>query len=546
MGSSKIMNSYEGSSNPGNSFDVVLIGSGHNGLITAAYLARAGYRVCVLERQQSIGGAVCTETMFRSDRFPGGFRIDVGSSVHIMIHQTGILEELELDRYGLEYVEMDPIMSYPMPDGNGVIHFFQDVDRTLESIARVAPEDVENYRRFVDYWGKVNRSVFKAFMKPPTGRGMGWELLKSRIRGEKMFGETGQIDGIRSVLSSYGKVVEDSFENPWLKTAMIWFAAQSGPTPDMTATADFAGWQAMLHQSGAKHPKGGSGALTQALAKLIEEHGGVIRTGEPVASIEIEEGRARGVLTRSNEWIKADLVVSNAHVQTTMLQLVGREHLKDSMLQSVENINIGNGFGMVIRCAVEELPRYTASPEDPFIHNGMQLLAPSRQYLEDAIADYYRKQPPEQPAVLAMTFSKIDPDVAPSGGHTLFAWAQWHPYELRDGGSWDEIREREADKIYEVVCRYAPNMEGKLIERYIQTPLDIERRHGMLRGNVMHLEMTLDQMFMFRPTPELSRYETPIKNLYLSSASCHPGGGVFGAAGYNAAHVILDRFGAKR
>jgi phytoene dehydrogenase-like protein len=524
-----------------NNFDVILIGSGHNGLVTACYLAKAGYKVGVIERRETIGGAVSTETMFRSSENPNGFRMDVGSSVHIMIHQTGILEELDLQNYGLEYIEMDPIMSYPVPDRKGVIHFFKDLDRTLESISRVAPGDVENYREFVEFWGRVNRGVLKAFMGPPTGKHMITELLKGQFRDGSMFKKGEQTDGLKKIFSSYGKIVNDAFESPYMKSALTWFAAQSGPTPDMPATGDFAGWQSMLHQSGAKHPRGGSGMLTQAMARLIESHGGEIITGKPVKSIEIENGRARGVITDDESYYSADLIVSNAHVQTTMLKLVGHKHLEPSMLKKVENVEVGNGFGMVIRCAVEELPRYTAAPDDPFIHNGMQLLAPSVQYMYDAIGDYQKKKPPVNPAVLAMTFSKIDPDVAKDGKHTLFAWAQWHPYDLAGNLHWDDIREREAEKIYSVVEKYAPNMKGKLIDWYIQSPLDIERKHGMLKGNVMHVEMNFDQMFMFRPIPELSRYETPIENLYLSSASCHPGGGVFGAAGYNAAHVIIKQ-----
>jgi phytoene dehydrogenase-like protein len=291
--------------------------------------------------------------------------------------------------------------------------------------------------------------------------------------------------------------------------------------------------------------------LTQAMKNLIEAHGGEVIANSPVQKIDIRNGKAVGVTTESGDYYKADRIVSNAHVQTTMMKLVGREHLDDSLFKKVENIQVGNGFGMVIRCAVEELPQYTAAPDDEIIHNGMQLLAPSVGYMNRAIGDYMKGVPPEDPAVLAMTFSKIDPEVAKDGKHTLFAWAQWHPYELSNGEKWDDIREREAEKIYGVVEKYAPNMKGKLIDWYIQSPLDIERKHGLLRGNVMHVEMNFDQMFMFRPTPELSRYETPIENLYLSSASCHPGGGVFGAAGYNAAQVILNKskkklFGAKR
>lgn len=529
-----------------NNFDVVIIGSGHNGLVTGCYLAKAGYKVCVLERQNNIGGAVSTETMFQTAQNPHGFRMDVGSSVHIMIHQTGILEELELENYGLEYIDMDPIMSYPLPEGKGVIHFFKDLERTLDSIARVAPEDVKNYREFVEFWGRINKGVLKTFMVPPTGKNVIAEMIKGQMRDRAMFKKGEQTKGIQKVLSSYGKVVTDAFENRYMRAAMIWFAAQSGPTPDMPVTGDFAGWQAMIHQSGASHPRGGSGMLTQAMAGLIEDYGGIIKTGEPVQSIVIEEGEARGVLTTGKKYYKARLIISNAHVQTTMLDMVGREHLSEDLFKRVENIQTGNGFGMVIRCAVKELPIYKAAPYDSYIHNGMQLLAPSVQYLYNAIGDYQKKLPPNNPAVLAMTFSRIDPDVAKDGMHTLFAWAQWHPYELAKGLYWDDIREREAKKIYKVITDYAPNMKGKLIDWHIQTPLDIERKHGMLKGNVMHIDMNLDQMFMFRPTPELSRYETPIRNLYLSSASCHPGGGVFGAAGYNAANVILRKHKRKK
>lgn len=518
--------------------DVIVVGSGHNGLVTACYLAREGYSVKVLERQDQLGGAVSTETMFKSFEYPKGFRMDVGSSVHIMIHQTGILEELDLESYGLDYIEMDPIMSYPVPDGKGVIHFFKDLERTLDSIAKVAPEDVENYREFVEFWGRINEGVLKAFMVPPSGKNILTEMVKGQIRDGGMFEKGKQTSGLQKILSSYGKVVDDAFENPYLKAAIMWFAAQSGPTPDHPATGDFAGWQSMLHQSGAKHPRGGSGMLTRAMANFLRAHAGEVITGSPVEKILVDDGKAIGVRTADNEY-HADIIISNAHVQTTMMKLVGRDHLPNATYEKVENINVGNGFGMVIRCAVEELPRYTACPDDPYIHNGMQLLAPSVQYMNNAIGDYLQKKPPKDPAVLAMTFSEIDPDVAPSGGHTLYAWAQWHPYELQNGMDWDDIREREAQKIYDVVTRYAPNMEGKVIDWYIQSPLDIERKHGLLRGNVMHVEMSFDQMFMFRPIPEMSEYKTPIDNLYLSSASCHPGGGVFGAAGYNAASIIL-------
>ena len=197
---------------------------------------------------------------------------------------------------------------------------------------------------------------------------------------------------------------------------------------------------------------------------------------------------------------------------------------------------------MIVRHAVNELPRYDGQPCDERgvspCHSSLQLLCPTRDYLRQAFLDYQRGEPPRSPAVLAMTFSALDPTLAPPGKHVLFTWAQYHPYALSNGENWDAIAEREADKIYDVVCDYAPNMRGALIDRYIQTPLEIERKLGLLRANVMHLEMSLDQMFFFRPLPELSTYRTHLPGLYLTGASTHPGGGVFGASGRNTAQVI--------
>jgi phytoene dehydrogenase-like protein len=208
----------------------------------------------------------------------------------------------------------------------------------------------------------------------------------------------------------------------------------------------------------------------------------------------------------------------------------------------VRNIRVGNGFGMTVRCAADELPDYPGAPSGGRAHtshHGLQMLCPSVEYLRHAFADYQRGLPSREPAVIAMTFSAIDPDVAPPGKHTVFLWAQYFPYELAGGQRWDDIREQVADNILEVLYRYAPNMRGKISDRFIQSPLDLERRLGLLRGNVMHIEMSFDQMFFFRPLPELSSYRTPIKGLYLTGASTHPGGGVFAASGRNTARVVL-------
>jgi len=516
-------------------YDVVVVGGGHNGLTCACYLQKAGFKTLVLERRPIVGGAVATETMW------DGYRIDIGSSAHIMIHLTPVVRELELERFGLQYIDMDPFAWYPLPDGTGAIEFWRDVERTVESIRRISPRDAQAYRRFVEFWGAINEGVFKLFLKPPTPGNVLGTMAGGQFNRAEDGSSGGPLDTLRRVFTSYGQLIDEWFESAPLRAALVWLAAQSGPPPDEIGTADFAGWHAMLHRSGAKHPRGGSGMLTQAMQRCLEHWGGEVRLDSEVERIETEHGRVRGVRLAGGEFLAARTVVSNAHIQTTLLKLVGAERLPNDLGARLAKLRVGNGFGMTVRCAADQLPDYLAAPSggrpSP-AHHGLQLLCPSVAYLDRAYNDFRAGRPAAEPAVIAMTFSAIDPDVAPAGKHTVFLWAQYHPYELQ-GEQWDAIAEREADKIQEVLYRYAPNMRGAIIQRYIQTPLDLERKLGLLRGNVMHLEMSFDQMFLFRPLPELSSYRVPgIRGLYLTGASTHPGGGVFAASGYNTAHVV--------
>jgi phytoene desaturase len=518
-------------------YDVIVVGGGHNGLTCACYLQKAGLKVLVLERRPIVGGAVCTETMF------GGYRMDIGSSAHIMIHLTPVVRELELAKFGLEYIDMDPFAFYPLPDGSGAIEFWRDIDKTCASIEKISPRDAEAYRRFVEFWGAINEGVFKVFLKPPTPGNLVATMATGQFNRAENGSTGGSMDTLRRIFSSYGQLINEWFESEPMRAALAWLAAQSGPPPDEIGTADFAGWHAMLHRSGAKHPRGGSGMLTQAMQRCLEHHGGEVRLDAEVDSIVIENGRVRGVQLKNGERIASTAVVSNAHIQTTLLKLVGPDNLPGDLAARIERVRVGNGFGMTIRCAADALPDYIAAPSGgkPHpSHHGLQLLCPSVDYLDRAYEDFRSGVPARAPAVIAMTFSAIDPDVAPPGKHTLFLWAQYHPYELRNGEHWDDIAEREADKLLEVVYRYAPNMRGAITNRYIQTPLELERKLGLLRGNVMHVEMSFDQMFCFRPLPELSAYKVPqIGGLYLTGASTHPGGGVFAASGYNTAGVVL-------
>ncbi|MDQ3684892.1 MAG: NAD(P)/FAD-dependent oxidoreductase [Acidobacteriota bacterium] len=522
-------------------YAVAVVGGGHNGLVCACYLAKAGLKTIVLERRHIVGGAVCTE----DDLIPG-YKIDVGSSAHIMIHLTPIVAELELEKFGLEYIDCDPFAFAPTIEGEA-IYFWRDVEKTCESIARVSVRDAENYRRFVREWGAINEGVFEAFLKPPTITNLGRHMIFRRTR-EK----TNPVEMTRKIFSSYGALARETFEHEGLRAAMVWLAAQSGPPPGAAATGDFLGWHSMIHRSGVKRPRGGSGALTQALAHCLESHGGEVRLSAEVKQIEVKDNRATGRVTLvDGEQLHARRVVSNAHVVTTFLKLIGAENLPDALARRVQRLRVGNGFGMIVRCAMSELPDYTAAPsggQASACHQGLQLLCPSTAYLDAGYGDYLRGRPSENPAALVMTFSAIDPTLAPEGKHTMFVWGQYYPYELADKNqSWDDLAEREADKLIDVVSKYAPNVRGAVLDRFIQTPLDLERRLGLLRGNVMHVEMELDQMFLYRPLPELATYRTPIENLYLTGASTHPGGGVFGASGRNTAHVVLeDVRGGKR
>ncbi len=522
-------------------YDAIIVGGGHNGLTSAGYLQRAGLRTLVLERRPIVGGAVCTEEVIP------GYKIDVGSSAHIMIHLTPIVRDLELETYGLEYIDMDPWAFFPLPDGSGAISFYRDVEKTYRSIAQVSPRDAEAYRRFIAFWRPVNEAVFDAFLNPPSLARLFGGVARAQARAGQI---GGGLETVRRLFSSYGQLINETFESEAMRAAMAWLGAQSGPAPDELAAGDFFGWYSMMHHHGAKHPKGGSGMLTQAMARSLEAAGGHVRVDAPVARILVRDGRAVGVELEGGERISAPVVVSNAHVVTTMLRLVGEEHLPGQLAQRVRNIRIGNGFGMTVRCAADALPDYLAAPSGgrPHeSHHGLQLLCPSVQYLRNAFADYQRGLPSREPAVIAMTFSAIDPVVAPPGKHTVFLWAQYFPYERADGLGWDETREEVADNIQEVLYRFAPNMRGAITDRFIQSPLDLERRLGLLRGNVMHVEMSFDQMFFFRPLPELASYRTPLRGLYLTGASTHPGGGVFGASGYNTARVVLaDRRRSRR
>lgn len=500
---------------------VVVVGAGHNGLVAACYLARAGLDVEVVERDTVLGGAVSTV-----ERWPG-YRIDRGSSAHIMVRHTGIVEELDLARFGLEYQDLDPWGFAPF--GEDDLTFHVDLDRTCASIERTCgTRDADAYRAFVLDWSQRNLKVFEAFQGPATPGRLGRSLWG--------VGKTTGLGGVelsRQFLTSADSLLDELFDDERLKTALAWMGAQSGPPTHEPATADLVGWGTLMHTMPPAHPRGGSGMLSEALAARLVAYGGRVRLGDGAAAITTSGGRTTGVLTASGEHLRAATVVGACHVLTT-LELAGSALLE----RARRTVRVGNGIGMVVRLATDALPHYpTAVPET---YRAMQLLAPSRQALRRAHGEWSAGLPPTEPAALAMTHSAFDDTLAPPGHHTVTVWGQWHPYALSNGEDWDAIAEREGTKLVDAVDRVAPGFASSVQAMHVQTPLDLERELGLRQGQVMHVAMDLDQMFLWRPTPELAGHRVPgTDGLYLCGASTHPGGGVFGASGRTVAGVVL-------
>ncbi len=510
--------------------DVVVIGSGHNALVAACYLTRAGLDVEVVERDTVLGGAVSTV-----ERWPG-YQVDRGSSAHVMIRRTGIIEELRLAECGLRYLEMDPWAWAPF--GAEAIAFSTSLDATCASIAAVCGDkDAEAYARFARTWAVRMQPVFETFGDAATPARVGRRLARVGRGGDPW-------EVTRLLLAPADQLLDQTFDDERLRTALAWLAAQAGPPSHEAGTGAQLAWYALLHNENAPGPGravGGSGALCAALAERLRRSGGTLRLGDGAARLTRTGHRVDGVVTASGERIAARAVLAGCHVVTTF-ELLGDDVLLDSVRRRVR---VGNGIGIAVRIGARGLPRYAAARDDS-PYGAMQLLVRSRAQLRGAYGDFLAGRPPAEPAVLGMTFSAIDPSLAPPGRHNITLWAQWFPYDLAGGATWDEPARRVAgNAVIEQVERVAPGFRDMIDHVYVQTPLDLERELGLLRGNVMHVEMGLDAMFLTRPLPELAAHRTPVDGLYLTGASTHPGGGVSGSSGRTAARILLADRGRR-
>lgn len=528
--------------------DVVVVGAGHNGLIAAAYLAKAGRSVRVIERDDVPGGAVSTV-----ERFPG-YRVDRGSSAHLMIRHSPVLDELSLADHGLRYIDCDPWAFSPATDTTGPIIFRTDLEATCASIHQaVGAADADAYRRFVQVWRPRARAVMRSFYGP-AGPGRfatafaGLTGTASTARRGPIGRRAGAMTSLTQELMSSGDALLDRwFDAEPLKAALAWFGAQSGPPMSAPGTAPMVGFAALQHDIPPGRAIGGSGALTEALLRRLAADGATVTLGSPATALtrcgdhwRIETNRDGNRETQCTR-----TVIAACHVLTTLDLLGAGGYDGDVLARWRRSIAVGDGIGMAVRLGTTDLPAYRDLPSDlpaHGVHSGLGLLVTDRAQLRRAHAAASVGELPPRPACVAMSYSAIDPTLAPPDRHLVTIWAQWHPYRLADATDWTQAATRAAADVYAEIDRYAPGFSTHIEHSHIQTPADLERELGLLGGNIMHVDMSIDQMFFWRPHPDLSAHRVPgADGILLAGASTHPGGGVTGASGRIAAHLALRR-----
>ncbi|WP_040518829.1 phytoene desaturase family protein [Gordonia aichiensis] len=522
--------------------DAIVVGAGHNGLIAAAYLARGGRSVLVVERDVVPGGAVSTV-----ERFPG-YRVDSGSSAHLMIRHSPIIDELDLGSHGLRYIDCDPWGFAPATEDGPPLVFRTDLDSTCASIAAACSNtDADAYRRFVGEWGPRSRAVLDAFNSPATlprfGRAFAGIGTTAHTARRGLFGRrAGSLMAATQELMMSGDALLDRwFDSERLKAALAWFGAQSGPPMNAPGTAPMVGFAALMHRIPPGRAVGGSGALTESLLNRLDADGAQVLTGAPATSISRCSDHWR-VQTVDGAHC-ADQVVGACHVLATLDMLEAGGSVPASQIHRWRReIDIGSGIGMAVRLGTRELPAYRDLPSDlpPHgVHSALGLLATDRAQLRRAYAAASVGELPPHPPCVVMSFSAIDPTLAPAQRHSITVWSQWHPRRLRDG-EWSTAAGPAADAILGEVDRHAPGLSTSIEHRLVQSPADLESELGLVGGNIMHVEMTIDQMFTYRPHPDLAGHRVPgADGLFLAGASTHPGGGVTGASGRIAAQLAL-------
>jgi len=508
-------------------YDAVVIGAGHNGLVCAAYLARAGRRVCVLEKAGVLGGCATTESLV--DGHPE-YRFNRGAIDLINIQGTPILDDLDLASHGLKLIYHDPLWYFPFRDGSAIT-FYRDVDRTCESIARVSKEDAEGYRRFNDMWDGIMALMAPFDYGPaPSLAQLGALASAAAEDGDAL---------VWVLMSSPRELIRSYFRSPHMQGVMAWMGVQAGTPPDQPAAALALTLMTVSHHNGMARAEGGMGALSKALRHFVEAHGGEVHTDHEVTEVLLNSGgtSVRGVLA-GGESFEAPIVVSAIDARRVFGDLIKQPVLGASLQHRVANGHADYPSLFKVDVALSGTPKIETPDGEAGLVASINM-AESYEHVARAFTDYARGIAAPDPPLMCAVPSVLDRTLAPENGQTLWL-SQWTPARLWHTASEAE-REACADEMVEVFARYAPNTADLIVGRRITTPADRQAITGNLNGNPFQLDMSLDQSLRFRPAPGLADYTTPVGGLYLTGSGTHPGGGVTGVPGYNTAHAILDR-----
>ena len=518
-------------------YDVIVIGGGHNGLVNAAYLARAGKRVLVLERRYVLGGAAVTEEVFP------GFKFSVCSYV-VSLLRPEIIRELDLPRHGLEILPLDGTFT-PMPNGD-YLWRVNDHAKTRREIARHSKLDAEAY----DEYGKamVDMAHFvKPIMNmtPPDPASLNPKGLMELVTMGRRFLKLSTDDKYNQVqLMTMSAVdfLDQWFETDVLKATM----SASGIIGTFLGVRSPGTAYVLLHHymgeiDGAFRSwglaRGGTGAISDSIAAAAREAGAEIRTEAPIAKIILKNGEAKGVVLENGDEIYADVVSSSVDPRLTFMKMVGEEHLPEDFVDDIKRYKFRGSSGKV-NLALDALPDFKCKPGAGPHLRGAVSISPSVDYMERAYDDAKYGRFSRRPYIDMVIPTLTDPSVAPPGKHVMSCFVQYAPYNLKEG-NWDDQREAFGDTVIDTIAEHAPNIKDIILHRQVLTPLDLEREFGLTEGNIFQGELTLEQLFFLRPAPGWAQYRSPIKNLFMCGSATHPGGGIMGASGRNAAMAIL-------
>lgn len=520
-------------------YDAIVVGAGHNGLVTACYLARAGLRVLVLERRDVVGGACVTEEVFP------GFKVSTAAYVNSLFRKE-IIRDLRLADYGFHVLPRDPSSFTPYPDGRSLL-LGPDPDLTRREIAKFSKQDAERYPRYEAMLGRVADFIEPTLtMTPP-------DLLRPRLGDFRKLLSLGRAfrrlgphaaEAVEILTGPARTILDRWFESEELKSTLATDAIIGMmASPSMPGTAYVLFHHVMGETDGKRgvwgYVQGGMGGLTQALAAAARDLGAEVRCGAEVTHIRVRDERVTGVALAGGDEFAASIVASNADARVTFTRLVDPRVLPPEFVEAVGRISYESA-SLKINIALAELPSFRACPgtaPGPH-HRGTIHICPDQDYIERAYDDAKYGRPSARPILEITIPSVVDPTVAQPGKHLMSIFVQYAPYTLREG-DWDKLREPFADRCFDLLDEYAPNFTRSVLARQVLTPLDLERVFNLTGGNIFQGAMVPSQLFSFRPVPGYAGYRTPIRGLYLCGAAAHPGGGVMGAPGLNAAREIL-------